>query len=168
MGPCVCMWRGTPSPCHPDDLPFGTQILLITWVGLCARYSRWPSVCLWLLLFPRSSSSPRCRWLVTDEAVNYSGWACIRKGGDVGVEEHIPTHKNCLSTCETTPHFHTPPPPPPPPPAGYFINQFNFLVAFFLLFFKFFCLQMCSCEQTCSSQRILMPVTTISAAVFGH
>lgn len=46
--------------------------------GLCARYSHWPSACLWLLPFLLSSSSPHCRWLVTNGAVNYSGWAGIK------------------------------------------------------------------------------------------
>lgn len=46
--------------------------------GLCARYSHWPSACSWLLPFPFSCSSPSCRWLVTDTAVNYSGRAGIR------------------------------------------------------------------------------------------
>lgn len=69
--------------------------------GLCARYSHWPSACLWLLPFPLSSSSPPCRWLVTDGAVNYSGWPGIRYergmserqsgGGCTHANTHIPT-----------------------------------------------------------------------------
>lgn len=67
--------------------------------GLCARYSHWPSACLWLLPFLLSSSSPHCRWLVTNGAVNYSGWAGIKyEGGCLRgkVEKqhtHISTHR---------------------------------------------------------------------------
>lgn len=80
--------------------------------GLCARYSHWPSACLWLLPFLLSSSSPHCRWLVTNGAVNYSGWAGIKyeRGAVCEARWKSSTHTyphtdDCLFVCQTTPHF---------------------------------------------------------------
>lgn len=112
--------------------------------GLCARYSHWPSACLWLLPFLLSSSSPHCRWLVTNGAVNYSGWAGIKyeRGAVCEARWKRSTHAyphtdDCLFVCQTTPHFFTA--PPSLPPADCAINHSSFL-------FLLLCLQMHTLE----------------------
>lgn len=111
-------------------------------------------------LSPLPSSSPPRRWLVTNGAVNYSGWARIRyeRGGtserksgggctNTHSNTHMPTHDDCLFVCQTALHFSA---PPPPPPADCAINQSNFLFAFFSFFFTFYV-----CRCTCSTQLII-------------
>lgn len=73
--PHACMCCTTPLLFHPDDLPPGTQILLITWgvYVLDTAIDPQPAAgsCLLLLALPHLIPRP---WLVTDGAVNYSGW----------------------------------------------------------------------------------------------
>lgn len=109
--------------------------------GLCARYSHWPSARLWLLPFPLSSSSPPCRWLVTNGAVNYSCWAGIRyERGDVWEwwRTHTHTHSQIPTQMIVSSYarqLYILVLLPPPPPADCAINQSNFLFAFFFTFY---------------------------------